>query len=69
MNSDTAANLIGLLTRTNQFNKGDWFSALMKEAVEVIRHDGINKAVSNTFGDQIVVTEGAITINGRTWAT
>lgn len=68
MNPETAGNLVGLLSRTNQFNRGDWFAPLLKEAVEVMRTVGIGRATTNVFGDQIVVTEGAITINGRTWS-
>ena len=68
MNSETAANLVGLLSRTNQFNRGDWFAPLMKEAVDVMRTTGIGRVSTNIFGDQIAVTETAITINGRTWS-
>lgn len=68
MQPDTAANLLGLLSRTNQFNRGDWYTYLMKEAVEVMRASGVGRATSNTFGDQIVLTESTVTVNGRTWS-
>jgi len=68
MNSETAANLLGLLSRTNQFNRSDWYSAVMKEAVEVMRAHGVARATSNIYGDQITLTDSTITINGRTWS-
>jgi hypothetical protein len=68
MNSDTAANLLGLLSRTNQFNRSDWYSAVMKEAAEVMRAHGVARATSNIYGDQIVLTDSTITINGKTWS-
>jgi hypothetical protein len=68
MNSETAANLLGLLSRVNQFNRSDWFSDVMKEAVEVMRAQGVARAASNIYGDQIVLTDSTVTINGRTWS-
>ena len=68
MNSETAANLLGLLSRTNQFNRSDWYSAVMKEAVEVLRAHGVARATSNIYGDQIVLTDTTVTVNGRTWS-
>jgi hypothetical protein len=68
LNTETAANLIGLLSRTNQFNRGDWFSALLKEAVDVMRVAGVARATTNVFGDQIVLTDSTVTVNGRTWS-
>ena len=68
MDTTTAANLIGLLSRSNQYNTGEWFDELMKEAAKVMRSSGTNKTVVNSFGDTIVVTEGAVTVNSRTWS-
>lgn len=68
MDPTVAAELIGLLSRAEQLNTGPWFDELMKEAVKVIRSSGTNRTVTNSFGDKIVVTEDALTINSRTWS-
>ena len=54
MNSYQAANLLGLMKRSEEHRNGNWFEELAWQAIEVVADD--DKRITNRFGDELPST-------------